>query len=339
MGPGEFSAVIRCVIVGIFERRVDHLSSKRRVLRIEPHFLGVPDDDFVPGIPQKVQNFHTLCRMTVLREGNNLTAPAVDHAALRAVRVQQQQIPAVAGPVDRDDDIAVGAGLIAVENIAVAVIDEDDALTAPIVGDRGLVPWQIRPVIGGADTLSVTDALTDLDIALKVENHKAFLAADDTDIVLIRIRNQPAEDDFVRMILSRKRPDLFAVGIYQIVTDKHLIPPIAVDIGSIGEMSGDSVMVAPQGFQLVVVNIQAAVAVLDQDVRGSGVAREIADAHSVDIDMVKRVLPIGNATVECFQRLSGFRNWDACQFSAGCAFQNAQTKIHNGQQLHFYRRR
>ena len=94
-------------------------------------------------------------------------------------------------------------------------------------------------------------------------------------------------------------------------------------------------MVAPQGFQLVVVNIQAAVAVLDQDVRGSGVAREIADAHSVDIDMVKRVLPIGNATVECFQRLSGFRNWDACQFSAGCAFQNAQTKIHNGHNFIF----
>ena len=138
LGPGELAPIVGRVIMWVFQRRVDLFAGERRVLGIDPHFVGVPYDYLVPGIAEEVEHFHTLGGMAVLGEDDDLAAPSVDHAALFAVRVQEDQILAVAGPVDGDDDVAVGAGFVAVEQVSVTVIEQDDALAPPEGGDGNL---------------------------------------------------------------------------------------------------------------------------------------------------------------------------------------------------------
>ena len=119
----------------IFQRSIDLVAGEWGILCVDPHLIRIPYDDLVARVTEEVQHFDTLRGMTIFGEGYHLAAPSINHAAFLAVRIQQDQILAVSGPIDRDDDIAVRTGFVAIKHISVAIIEQYDALAAPECGD------------------------------------------------------------------------------------------------------------------------------------------------------------------------------------------------------------
>ena len=241
--------------------------------------------------PEEIQHFDTLRRMSIFGEGYHLAAPSINHAAFLAVRVQQDQILAVSGPIDRDDDIAVRTGFVTIKHISVAIIEQYDALAAPECGDGRLVPpadqdGNSRVPMRRAWQISFTNQ----NIAVEIEDHETFFSTDNSDIILVGIRNELADDDLVRMILSGQRPKFFTVRIHHVISDEHLVLAVSVQIGGVGGVSGHPVMTMPQKLQFIIISPQAAVSILDQDIRTHGVTGEIADTNSIDIDAIEGVL-------------------------------------------------
>jgi hypothetical protein len=82
-------------------RRVDLLARERRILRIDPDLIQIPQDDLVACITRDIGHVKRQLRMPIVREHDNAPQLTVDHAAFLDVAGKHRELLTITAPVDR----------------------------------------------------------------------------------------------------------------------------------------------------------------------------------------------------------------------------------------------
>lgn len=121
VGEAVFAAVVGAVVLGILEGAVvaSGVGFGLAVLGVDVHGVAVPDDNLVTLIAGEVDKLGAHLGVAVVGKGHDAVAFSVEGSFVGA---HPDKFLAVAIPVERADDVAVGKHLAVPDFLAVAVM-------------------------------------------------------------------------------------------------------------------------------------------------------------------------------------------------------------------------
>ena len=176
--------------------------------------------------------------MSVVRKGDDRSSPAIEHAAPRDVRVVNEVLQSVSLPVDWQTHASEGIWYAVVVDVAVGIVEVQDALVAPEIDRDRLETGHVISEPGNGRVLSVADPVVLENVAFQIGEENARVAGCVKDLQPFPI-SEVGNGDPVGVILNLvlEVPEHCSVVIEQREADGEFVVAVVIDVAGAGVMT------------------------------------------------------------------------------------------------------